>query len=494
MEQNVAFARIEPSLFVILGATGDLTRRKLFPALARLVARGLVGDRFLVLGVGRSSEMNDAAFRALARPIAESTQPGPVRWCDDCVFYQPVADREGDYEALRERIERIEREHDMPGNRVFYLALPPLAFGPTIGGLGKAGLARSPGWTRLVVEKPFGRDLESARALNALAHGSFDESQIYRIDHYLGKETVQNLLVFRFANAIFESLWNRDHVESVRITVAESLGIEQRAAYYEQAGALRDMVQNHATQLATLVAMEVPVAYEAEAIRDEKTKALKSVAPIRPQDVVFGQYTAGVIDGQPVVGYQQEPGVAPDSGVETFVALKLNFDNWRWQGVPFHIRTGKRLAERLTQIEIAFRRAPVCMFKSLGARQMHSNLLRIVLQPNEGFSLLFDVKAPGDPLRLKALPLHFEYQEAFGRLPDAYETLILEILVGDQTHFVHANWVEASWRIHTPLLREPMPVHPYPAGSWGPDEADRFFPPSSHAPGIIPSIAGAARP
>ena len=487
-------APVEPSLFVILGATGDLTRRKLFPALARLAARGVVGDPFLVLGAGHNPQIDDAAFRNLAHEIVASTQPRPIRWCDECVFYQATADGEAGYRALGDRIEQIERDYDMPGNRVFYLALPPSAFGPTIDALGRVGLARSPGWTRLVIEKPFGRDLESAKALNEVAHRDFDESQIFRIDHYLGKETVQNLLVFRFANSIFESLWNRNHVENIRITVAESLGVEQRGAYYEQAGALRDMVQNHATQLATLVAMEVPVAYDADSIREEKTKALRGVGPIAPSDVVFGQYAAGVIDGQRVPGYQQEPRVAPDSRVETFAALKLTFDSWRWQGVPVYIRTGKRLPERVSQIDIAFRRAPVCLFKSLGTTQMHSNLLRIVVQPHEGFSLFFDVKAPGDPLRLKALPLRFEYQEAFGPLPDAYETLILEILVGDQTHFVHADWVEASWRIYTPLLQSPIPVHPYPAGSWGPEEADRFFPASGHAPRVIPSMAGAAQP
>ncbi len=491
----MAFTPVPPTLFVILGTTGDLTRRKLFPALAHLVSRGLVGDRFLVLGAARSAQMTDASFRALAHEIVESVQPRPTRWCDDCVFYQPLSDGTGDYQALRARIEQIEREQHMPGNRVFYLALPPSAFGPTIEALGQAGLATSPGWTRIVIEKPFGRDLESARALNDLAHRYFDESQIFRIDHYLGKETVQNLLVFRFANAIFESLWNRDHVESVRITVAESLGVEERAGYYEQAGALRDMVQNHATQLASLVAMEVPVAYDADAIRAEKIKALRSVSPLRPQDVVFGQYTAGTVDGQPVVGYQQEPGVAPGSRVETYVAVKLGFDNWRWEGVPFYLRTGKRMPERVTQIDVAFRRPPVCMFKSLGARQMHPNLLRIVLQPNEGFSLFFEVKAPGDPLRLKALPLHFEYQEAFGPLPDAYETLILEILTGDQTHFVHAAWVEASWRIYTPLLREPIDVHPYPAGTWGPEEADTYFPSTlPHARRVVPAMAQIGQP
>ncbi len=484
-------ARVEPSLFVILGATGDLTRRKLFPALARMVSRGLVGERFLVLGVGRSTDVTDESFRADAHEIVESLKPRPSRWCDECVFYHAAGDGDQAYEALRARIEQIEKDHDMPGNRAFYLALPPAAFGPTITALGKAGLAHSPGWTRLVIEKPFGRDLESAQALNATAHEWFDESQIFRIDHYLGKDTVQNILVFRFANAIFESLWNRDHIDSVRITVAESLGVEKRAGYYEHAGALRDMVQNHATQIATLVAMEVPVAYDADAIRSEKTKALRSVSAPPPSDVVFGQYAAGVVDGQPVPGYRQEPGVAPDSRTETFVALKLGFDTWRWQGVPFYIRTGKRLPERLTQIDIAFRRPPVCMFKSFGAGRMHSNLLRIVLQPHEGFSLFFDVKAPGEPVRLKALPLKFDYQEAFGPLPDAYETLILEILTGDQTHFVHAEWVEESWRIYTPLLQQALPVHPYPAGTWGPDEAEHFFPPAdSHAGRLIPSMAG----
>src|SRR5512135_570701 len=334
----MTFKTVEPSLFVILGASGDLARRKLFPALARLVSRGVVGDPFLVLGASRTADLDDESYRALAHGIVESLEPKPSNWCDDCVFYQSLGEQaDSDYQALKARIEQIERDHHMPGNRTFYLALPPAAFGPTIEALGRAGLAHGPGWTRLVVEKPFGRDLESAEALNQTAHRCFDESQIFRIDHYLGKETVQNLLVFRFANAIFESLWNRNHVESVSITVAESLGVEQRAGYYEQAGALRDMVQNHATQLATLIAMEVPAAYDAESIRVEKIKALKTLSPIRLADVIYGQYTAGAVDDNPVVGYQQEPGVAPGSQTETFVALQLAFDNWRWQGVPFYI-------------------------------------------------------------------------------------------------------------------------------------------------------------
>jgi glucose-6-phosphate 1-dehydrogenase len=479
---------IEPALFVILGATGDLTRRKLFPALAHLVSRGLV-NRFYVLGASRR-DIGDDAFRATAREIARTNQTGPLVWCDDCVFYQPMGEHgEADYRALRSRIEKIEHDNHLPGNRVFYLALPPSQFGPTISALGDTGLAHSPGWTRLVVEKPFGRDLESARALNAAAHRFFDESQIFRIDHYLGKETVQNLLVFRFANFIFESLWNRQHVESVRITVAEPIGIGNRAGYYEQAGALRDMVQNHATQLATLIAMEVPWAYNAPAIRAEKVKALRAVRPLRPQDVIFGQYTRGAVDDKPVVGYRDEPGVAPDSRTETFVAMKLDFDSWRWQGVPFYLRTGKRLAQHLTQIKVTFRCPPVALFKTAGVPEMHSNVLDIVLQPDEGFSLFFDVKTPGEAVRLRALPLHFRYGEAFGPLPDAYQTLLLEILSGNQALFVDADWVEASWELYTPLLRTAVDVQEYAAGTWGPSEAARFFPPMALSDmRVIPSM------
>jgi glucose-6-phosphate 1-dehydrogenase len=343
----------------------------------------------------------------------------------------------------------------------------------TIENLGKVGLDESPGWTRVVVEKPFGHDLESARTLDDIVHQYFDESQIYRIDHYLGKETVQNLLVFRFANAMFESLWNRDHVESVQITVAEELGVETRAGYYDKAGALRDMVQSHLTQLLALVAMEVPSAFEASAIRAEKIKALRAIAPIKSEHVVFGQYAAGEIDGKPVPAYKDEDDVPSSSHTETFVALQLAIDNWRWQGVPFYLRTGKRLAERLTEIEIKFRRAPVWMFRTVHCEeQLHRNTLKLTLQPNEGFSLMFDVKVPGEPFRLHRTPLHFDYAEAFEVIPEAYQTLILEVLQGDQTLFVHADEVEASWALYTPLLEERRAVHPYESGSWGPPEAD----------------------
>jgi glucose-6-phosphate 1-dehydrogenase len=358
--------------------------------------------------------------------------------------------------------------------------LPPDAVPATIQRLDQAGLLKSHGWIRVVFEKPFGHDFHSARTLNTELHRYLDESQIYRIDHYLGKETVQNLLAFRFANPIFESLWKRELVESVEITVAEDLGVEHRGAYYQQAGALRDMVQNHLTQLMTVVAMEVPVSFDADAIQSEKLKVLHSIAPIHQQDVIFGQYTGWKIADVVIPGFREEPGIPKDSTTETFVALKAEVHNWRWKGVPFYLRTGKRLPRKLTQIAVTFREAPTQVFRSLTQGSIPPNKLLITLQPSEGFSLCFSVKTPGRPFQFSDRALQFDYQKAFGPLPDSYETLLRDVMVGDQTLFVSANFTETAWRLYDPVLASKQDVHFYVAGMWGPPEADALVERNGH--------------
>ena len=467
----------EPSVCVVFGATGDLMRRKLLPALYQLALRKLLPKQCRILGVARDAALTDSAYRDWGHGalVEAGFASGPKlrRWCNAVLHYQPLGGPGADaYAALAARIEAIEREHGLAGNRMLYLALPPGAFPGTIGALGEAGLNRGPGWTRLVIEKPFGRDLASAQELNALVHRHFGEEQVYRIDHYLGKETVQNLLAFRFGNALFESAWNRDHVRSVQITVAEAFGVEGRAAYYEQSGALRDMVQNHLTQLLTLTAMEVPAAFEADSIRAEKVKVLRSVMPPAADALVLGQYATGRSGGRRVPAYRREPGVAADSQTETYVALRLAIENWRWQGVPFYLRTGKRLARRVTQIVIEFRHPPVALFRSLRDCNPCSNVLAINLQPDEGFELSFEVKSPGGAFTLQTEHMRFRYPSAFGDLSAGYDTLLLDVMEGDQTLFVHAGETEASWRLYTPLLAARAPVQGYAAGSWGPAGSD----------------------
>ena len=396
-----------------------------------------------------------------------------IRWARAYLRYQSLgAETPEDFRRLGERIAEIESVEGLPGNRIYYLALPALAFGKTIERLGEAGLHRSRGWTRLVVEKPFGTDLASAEALNRVVHTYFDERHVYRIDHYLGKETVQDLIVFRLANMFFESVWNRDRIDFVEITVAEQLGVEQRGSYYDGVGALRDMVQNHLTQLLTLTGMDEPINLEADEIRNEKVKVLRSVEPIRAEDVVRGQYTAGRVDGARVEGYRAEPGVSPRSRTETFVALRLFVNSWRWHGVPFYLRTGKRLPTKRTEIVIHFRSPPVWFFGPTVPRTIAANRLTITIQPDEGFELAFEIKKPGPAVKVETHRLHFLYSEAFGPLPDAYQTLLTDLLRGDQTLFVRADEVEHAWRIYSPILAQPPRLRRYASGTWGPRAAD----------------------
>lgn len=464
-------------LIVLFGATGDLYRRKLLPALRQLLVSANIEGVCTILGVA-TSDLTEQQFREMSREALAAAGMGSEShgaWCLNSLHYQRIGRDQESYERLAGRIAELDAGCDLGGNRVFYLALPPSAFAPVITSLGEVGLNTSAGWTRLVIEKPFGHDLDSALALNEVVHEHFDESQIYRIDHYLGKQTVQNLLVLRFANAIFESSWNRDRIDNVQITVAEDIGIGTRAGYYEQAGALRDMVQNHLTQVMALVAMEPPARFDAESIRNEKVKVLRSMRPPGASDVVLGQYGPGTIGGQAVPGYLGEPNVNPASTTPTFVGMRVFIDNWRWQGVPFYLRTGKRLPTRLTQIAVTFREPPVALFESYERGQRHSNVLLITLQPDEGFELLFDVKAPTDRPRLETLPLEFRYAEAFSEeSPGAYETLLYDVIVGDQTLFVRADEVEESWRLYTPLLDGGISVRPYASGTWGPQDAARL--------------------
>jgi len=455
----------QPNILVAFGGTGDLMGRKLLPALYRLSLQGLMHPDSRILGVARTQEMNDDSYRAWAAERILKTKTvgsgGTGEWCRKHLFFQTIgAGQVDNYKCLRRRIEALEKEEALSSNRIVYLAIPPKALEKTISGLGEVGLEASRGWVRLVVEKPFGYDLESAIHLNKTLHRYFSERQVYRIDHYLGKETVQNLLVFRFANPVFESVWNRDRVQAVDIVVAEELGVGTRAGYYDEVGALRDMVQNHLTQLLCLTAMEIPASLNADSIRDEKVKVLRSIPPLQPEHAVFGQYE----------GYLEELG-RNDSGTETYAAVRLEIANWRWQGVPFVLRTGKRLSRRLTQISVRFRCPPIQLFRPFNCTEITSNKLVMTLQPQEGFDLHFEVKSPGQEIQLKTQRLHFRYAEVFGELPEAYETLLLDVMTGDQTLFVRGDETEDAWKVYSPFLGKHPKLYSYQAGSWGPDEA-----------------------
>jgi len=465
----------DPSINVIFGGTGDLARRKLLPALVHLIKSKHIDPRCHLFAVA-TEDLDDAGYRNFVGGalVAAGVQADDIQLLTgDNVHYHSIGKGSAsDFAGLAARLATLEQAHGLPGNRAFYLALPPQVFGATIDGLGSAGLNKSAGWTRIIVEKPFGKDLATAIELNKHVHRHFEERQIYRIDHYLGKETVQNLMVLRFANTIFESVWNRDRVEAVQITVAENLGVGTRAGYYDKSGgAFRDMLQNHLTQLFTLVAMEIPSAYEADAIRYEKIKVLRSTRAIDPARVVRGRYGSGTVAGNPVPGYLEEQGIEPTSTTETFVALELYVDNWRWNGVPFYLRTGKRMGKTLSQIAVRLRSTPAALFDSFGAKHETADTLLISLQPDSGFSLHFDVKVPGSPFRTERIPLDFRYAARFPNMPEAYETLLLDVLEGDQTLFVHADEVEQSWKLYSPVVAAPTPIHDYPAGTWGPPEA-----------------------
>jgi glucose-6-phosphate 1-dehydrogenase len=479
----------DPCLIVMFGASGDLARRKLLPALFDLARHACLAPRFRLLGFARS-QMNDDGFRAHAGEfLPKGAAPFANGYTQDG-FMKQLAYFHGDYDdpqayrRLTEQLERLDAEEELRGNRLFYLATPPNVYVRIIEQLGKAGLAKpktEKSWTRVIIEKPFGRDLESCRDLNRRVLRVFDEPQVYRIDHYLGKETVQNLLVFRFGNGIFEPLWNRNYIDHVQITAAESLGVESRAAFYESTGALRDMVQSHMLQLTSLVAMEAPATFGSTPVRNEKIKVLQSIRPFTKQivgtSVVRGQYGPGEIEKKNVPGYRQEPGVKADSAAETFVALKLYVDNWRWSGVPFYLRTGKRLKQGHTEIAIQFKQAPHMVFRGQDGR---ANSLALNIQPNEGISLCFGAKAPGSEMQIRPVTMDFGYRQAFGGATrDAYATLLNDCIRGDATLFDRADSVEAAWQIVDPILdsfEQAAPEFPnYAAGTAGPLAADHLM-------------------
>ena len=469
----------ERHVLVVFGATGDLAHRKVIPSLFQLGKSGPAKDRTIVLGCARAG-LDDEGFRRSVKDTLIKHGAGEREaeaWLKKNVFFQslgPNADAAA-YGKLRERVEALEQQHGLYQHRIFYLALPLNAFGPTINLITEARLHSSKGWTRLVVEKPFGHDLGSARALNAMIHRSFPEPSVYRLDHYLGKETVQNLIAFRFGNALWEPLWNRDRIARVEITAAEELGVEGRGSFYEEAGAVRDVMQNHMMQLLALVAMEPPATLDGDAVAAEKIKVLRSMEPLRPEKVVLGQYAAGEFEGKPLKGYREEEGVGEQSRVETFAAIEAHVNSWRWNGVPFFLRTGKRLAKKVSRVVVTFRQPPAAVFNPFIVCGMECNRLEIALQPNEGFNLYFQTKIPGEGMHLATQNMRFRYADVFGPLPEAYQTLMLDVMRGDRTMFVSSQEVEEAWRLLDPVLDGSHPVHPYAAGTWGPVAAERLL-------------------
>lgn len=484
--------KLEPTILIVFGAGGDLTWRKLMPALYNLFLNKWLPDRFIIIGLDGKQMSGDDYRQRLRQGVDRFSGRGPVQeeaWHHFAAHLPDLisadfADPEM-YAALSQRLAEQEKAWAAPANHIFYLAVPPTLVDPIIKNLKKVDLPDNRQQARIVVEKPFGRDLASAGALNKMLTQVFDESQIYRIDHYLGKETVQNILAFRFANALFEPVWDRRYIDHVQITVAEQVGVEHRGGYYDRAGALRDMIQNHLLQILSLVAMEPPVSFRADEIRSKKVDVLRAIRPISPEEVhqvaVRGQYGAGWLQGQRVSAYRDEAGVAANSSIETFAALKLFVDNWRWQDVPFYLRTGKRLPARVSEVSIQFRPVPHQSFPASAAGDWQPNRLVIRIQPEESILLHFQAKQPGPAMNLSPVEMRFCYEDAFKEtLPEAYETLLLDVMQGDATLFMRADQVEAAWSVIMPVLETwetvlPLTFPNYQAGTWGPEAAEALI-------------------
>ncbi|MEO0510036.1 MAG: glucose-6-phosphate dehydrogenase [Verrucomicrobiota bacterium] len=483
-----------PTVVVIFGASGDLTARKLVPAIFNLGVDNLLPGEFHLIGYGRKP-IPDEEFREIMDEAIDQHSRRPLnkeiweRVRQHMTYHAGGYDDAAAFESLAKKIDAIEADLGREVQRLFYISTPPNVFEPIISNLGSSGMAKAHLHTKfaskVIIEKPFGKDLESARALNAAINDVFEEPQVYRIDHYLGKETVQDLLVQRFANSIFEPIWNREYVDCVQITVAESLGVGTRGGYYDTSGALRDMIQNHTMQLVALTAMEPPVSLDPESIRDEKVKVVKAIQPLKLDseggDVVRAHYESGLISGEPVKGYMEEQGIPEDSSTETYAALRLSINNWRWKGVPFYIRSGKRMARRASEIAIQFKRPPGILFSEGKKYDLAANTMVISIQPDEGVTLVMNSKIPGLETRTQPVKMHFSYSTTFGsNTPEAYERLILDAMIGDSTLFIRGDETEASWKLVTPILEHwkecgSHGLATYAAGSWGPLESERLL-------------------
>ncbi|MCE1247770.1 MAG: glucose-6-phosphate dehydrogenase [Firmicutes bacterium] len=489
---NEVSAKAESAFLIIFGASGNLTARKLFPAVYNLFDAGRLEDKFCITGVARSSFTCEGFKERIRENLADNQETRNFqestweKFARHINYVQADGRNPGDFVKLAEFVKKKAEELGMPENVLLYLATPPTEYEEIILNLEKTGFTGMiKGWSRIVVEKPFGRDLKSAEKLNRILSGVFSEDQVYRIDHYLGKETVQNIMVFRFGNGIFEPVWNRRYIDHIQILIAESAGVENRGKYYEQAGALRDMVQNHMLQLLALTAMEPPVAFESEAIRDETVKVVKSIKPIQCNQVsdyvVSGQYDSGMVNGKEVSGYRNEAFVTPDSNTETYTALKVFIDNWRWAGVPFYLRTGKRLPSRATEIAIYFKQAPLLLFRKTDCNRIESNVLVLRIQPDEGIFMRFGAKVPGPSFRIGHVDMDFSYKKSFGEAGlTAYERLLYDFMLGDSSLFARRDGIDAMWKFIDPITEGwkncAPPVFPnYKAGTWGPEAAEEFI-------------------